>query len=71
MSVKLKNCVCWNKALDECSAITRVEFVRGFNCGMCPFYKTEEEYRKQTGHTYEEEMEEVKQYRGSNDSRER
>ena len=71
MSDKKRDCVCWDKVHDECSAITKVWFIRGFNCKQCAFYKTADEYKKQTGHTYEEEMEEVKQYRGSNNRRER
>lgn len=57
-----KNCVMYNAILNECKGINSVEFKKGHKCETCAFRKTQEEYIKQTGRTYEEEMKEVKKY---------
>lgn len=59
-----KDCVCWSG--EECLAISRWEYAKGYNCKVCRFHKTAEEYLKQTGITYEEAMKEVYFY-GRND----
>ena len=56
-----KNCVCWNHMFETCDAIEPSVF-RKFGCIGCAFYKTEAEYKRQTGRTYEEEMKQTKVY---------
>ena len=56
------DCVCWNEKRGECNTITRYEFRNGYNCKVCAFRKTHEEYLKQMGHTYEDEMRKVEEY---------
>ena len=60
-----EKCVCMDWA-GACVAIERNLLRKGHDCEHCPFYKTEEEYIRQMGHSYEEEMREVRKYHGSN-----
>ena len=53
------NCVCWSKTRNECVAIARHEYAKGYRCNVCVFHKTEKEYIRQMGHTYEMEMRKV------------
>lgn len=57
-----KECVCYSEARRRCMAITEHEFNKGHHCGKCAFRKTKEEYRDQTGRTYEEELKEAFRY---------
>ena len=56
------NCVCANETLGKCNAVNQTAFNLGHKCSGCAFRKTEAEYIKQMGHTYEEEMREVRKY---------
>ena len=52
----MDDCILWDPVIGECRAITRKEYDKGYRCEVCAFHKTEDEYKAQTGHTYEEEM---------------
>ena len=59
-----KECVMYNRVLGKCIGINMQDLNRGHRCDECAFRKTQEEYVKQMGHTYEEEMKEVEKYVG-------
>lgn len=58
---KRRNCVCWNHMFDTCDAIEPSVF-RKTLCKGCAFFKTEADYIRQTGRTYEDELKRQKVY---------
>ena len=56
-----EDCVCWDHMFRTCNAIEPSVF-RKFRCACCPFYKTADQYYKQTGITYEHAMRNAKVY---------
>ena len=56
-----EDCVCWDHMFRTCNAIEPSVF-RKHHCACCPFYKTAEQYMKQTGVTYEHAMKHAKVY---------
>ena len=63
MDIKFdEDCVMFNKTLGKCIGINAQDLKKGHGCDKCAFRKTQAEYIRQMGHTYEEEMKEVEKY---------
>lgn len=62
----MEKCVCYDELSTgwcKCRSITAHEFLRGHKCDSnCPFYKTETEYKAQTGMSYQKAMQIAEKY---------